>query len=98
MNNEINELSKDILRQELYNLLKSEVLEVNFIKTDGTKRRLICTLLPGYLPAQQDIEEQIKRKNENIVCAWDIENQGWRSFRIDSIIEYSKYENTVAGW
>jgi hypothetical protein len=72
--------------------LKKELLEnvvnVLFLKKDGTERRMICTLRPDLLPAQTDLEEAVQKKtpNPDVLAVWDLENEGWRSFRYDSII------------
>ena len=72
--------------------LLDDVVEVLFVKKDGTERRMVCTLKPDLLPAQTDLEEQVQKKasNPDILAVWDLENQGWRSFRYDSIIGFTK--------
>lgn len=67
-------------------------VEVLFTKKDGTERKMLCTLKPDLLPAQTDLEEAVQKKTPNpaVLAVWDIENQGWRSFRWDSIIGFSK--------
>lgn len=68
------------------------VVEVLFVKKDGTERRMVCTLKPGLLPAQTDLEEAVQKKtpNPDVLAVWDLENQGWRSFRYDSVIGFTK--------
>ena len=72
--------------------LLDDVVEVLFVKKDGTERRMICTLKPDLLPAQTDLEEQVQKKTSNpdVLAVWDLENQGWRSFRYDSVIGFTK--------
>lgn len=69
--------------------LHENVVEVHFTKVNGETRVLRCTLDAKYLPPNYDakhLEEQHKRKeNLAVVAAWDLNNHGWRSFRIDSI-------------
>lgn len=74
-------------RGELIEWLKHGVCTINFTKVDGTIRDMECTLNSHYLPDQVDIEEQIqtRKPNESILAVWDTINNGWRSFRIDSI-------------
>lgn len=75
-------------RNELIQMLKEAVITVNSTKTDGTFRRMVCTLRDDILPEQTDVEEHIQRKvNTETLVVWDIEADGWRSFRIDSIID-----------
>ena len=76
----------------LKNALHNGVVEVLFVKKDGTERRLVCTLDPDFLPAQTDLEEAVQKKtpNPDVLAVWDIENRGWRSFRYDSIIGFTE--------
>jgi hypothetical protein len=50
---------------------------------------MICTLKPDALPAQVDLEESIPRKtNDDVMAVFDVEKQDWRSFRLDSVINW----------
>lgn len=75
----------------LKGVLQTGIVEVNFVKKDGTQRKLLCTLMPSELPAQTDLEEAVQKKtpNPDVLAVWDIENKGWRSFRYDSILGFS---------
>ena len=74
--------------------LFENVVNVLFVKKDGTERKLICTLKPDLLPVQTDLEEAVQKKtpNPDVLAVWDIENKGWRSFRYDSILGYMVQE------
>jgi hypothetical protein len=74
--------------------LFENVVNVLFVKKDGTERQLICTLKPDLLPVQTDLEEAVQKKtpNPDVLAVWDIENKGWRSFRYDSILGYMVHE------
>ena len=76
-------------RNALLNDLKQNVIEVTFNKVNGTQRVMRCTLDPRYIPVSVDskhLDEQHARKeNENTIAVWDLHNNGWRSFRIDSV-------------
>lgn len=78
----------DYLKQALLD----DVVEVLFVKKDGTERRMVCTLKPDLLPVQTDLEEAVQKKtpNPDVLAVWDLENQGWRSFRYDSVIGFTK--------
>jgi len=75
----------------LKNALHEGIVEVVFIKKDGTERKLKCTLKADLLPAQTDLEEAVQKKtpNPDVLAVWDLENEGWRSFRYDSVIGFS---------
>jgi len=70
--------------------LKNGICKVIFTKANGDDRVMHCTLNESMLPAQKDIEEEIQKKkpNPNALAVWDTENNGWRSFRWDSIKEF----------
>lgn len=69
--------------------LRQRVLEVDFVKADGSTRTLKCTLKADLLPKPDkpliDTLKKPKTENLEVIAAWDIENKGWRSFRLDSI-------------
>jgi len=80
-------------KDALISLLKNEIVEVKFNKVDGTERVMKCTLREDHVkPYEKVTEGREKKVNENIISVWDIENDGWRSFRVDSIISFYKYE------
>jgi hypothetical protein len=78
-------------RQTLTELIRSGIVEVKFTKVDGSERVLKCTLQPQYLPESVE-KEGIKVKNEEVQSVWDIDSNGWRSFRFDSVKEFKVIE------
>jgi len=72
-------------KSELSEMLRNRRLEVSFIKKDGSLRVMNCTLLEKYLPTND--KETTKKENDSVLSVWDIDNSGWRSFRLDSITE-----------
>ena len=77
-------------RDTLLKDLRDNVIEVTFIKVDGTSRLLRCTLDPKLLPESyikedEEKEKAFHRENTNVISAWDVQKGGWRSFRIDSV-------------
>lgn len=73
-----------IEKSELVEILKQTVVEVIFEKKDGTMRHMECTLDPAYFPEKNE-ETRTRKENENVLSVWDVEKNGWRSFRMDSI-------------
>ena len=62
------------------------LLVINFTKLDGTARALRSTLSPDLIPA--DLMPKGEKKlnlSEDAIRVYDVENQGWRSFRVDSV-------------
>ncbi len=77
----------EFLKSELF----KNIVTVDFIKKDGTQRKLRCTLRADLLPPQTDLEEAVQNKtaNPDVLAVWDLENEGWRSFRYDSVIGFT---------
>ena len=69
--------------------LKDHVMEVAFNKVNGERRLMRCTLDSRVIPQNVDynhLDEQHSRKeNKNVIACWDVQANGWRSFRIDSV-------------
>lgn len=71
-------------------LQSSPEVTVVFTKADGTERTMKCTLDPALLPKQEvkeSTDKPARKHNENILPVYDVEAEGWRSFRIKSIKE-----------
>ena len=79
-------------KEELIKLLKSKVVTIKFRKKDDSIRKMVCTLSEDYLPEPEDItegpEKKKKKENPNTLPVWDLEKLAWRSFRVDSVVEY----------
>lgn len=62
------------------------LLVINFTKLDGTARALRSTLNSELIPADM-IPKGEKKLNlsEDAIRVYDVENKGWRSFRVDSV-------------
>lgn len=76
-----------LIRSELVSQLKKSKGKITFTKVDGTTRVMECTLIQDLLPDQMDVEEYIseRRANEEVLAVWDLEKDGWRSFRLDRV-------------
>jgi hypothetical protein len=76
-------------RDTLLKDLQQNVIKVTFTKINGEKREMRCTLMDKYLPSNTDknhlIAEHKKVENLSVLAVWDLDNGGWRSFRIDSV-------------
>ena len=85
---------RNVLLKDLF----SEVLEVTFTKVNGETRVMRCTLRQDLLPQNTDIkhldEEHKKEQNLAVIAAWDLQANGWRSFRVDSV----QYVQSMIGY
>lgn len=72
-------------REALIDQLKGNVLTVTFTKKDGTERVMRCTLREDLLPKREVNENTERKVNEEVLPVYDLEANGFRSFRVDSI-------------
>jgi hypothetical protein len=70
--------------KEWQDALRNHVLNVHFTKADGTERAMICTLNQQEIPAELMPSKPAKESQE-LVRVFDLEMEGWRSFRIASV-------------
>ena len=80
-------------RDTLLRDLRQSILDVTFTKVNGEERKMRCTLVPSLLPEtyrtsleEQTAEKQFHQINQDVIACWDLESNGWRSFRVDSVI------------
>ena len=71
--------------------LKKNVIKVTFTKVNGDERVMRCTLHDSIFP-EQNISGIKKKENLDVLSVWDLDNNGWRSFRLDSVIDYQVVE------
>ena len=76
-------------KEEIRNYLRGGIMQVQFTKVDGTARTMLCTLNEQYIPEEKmpsatvDISEVVY--DENVMRVFDIQADGWRSFRVASV-------------
>jgi len=73
-------------RQWLINRLKDGPASISFMKVDGTKRVMLCTLQEDVVPVIENKTDKVKVANTEVLPVYDLEAKGWRSFRLDSIL------------
>lgn len=80
-----------ITREFILENLKEELVVV-FVKSNGEERSLKCTQNESLMNIKQDepeeelIKNPIERKvNLDQIRVYDLENNGWRSFNINSV-------------
>jgi len=72
-------------RDEIVDMLKTNVCRVTFTKVNREERSMPCTLREDMLPPAE-IKESTKKPNENVVSVWVTDIDQWRSFRVDSLL------------
>lgn len=80
-------------RDTIVAALKEGVCVVNFTKQSGEDRVMQCTLKEDLLPPAEKTDplsqKKVRSVTEEVVVVWDVEKEGWRSFRLDSVNTFS---------
>ncbi len=75
------------LRSELVRALKNNLCEVRFIKADGTKRVMQCTLLETFMP--EDLSKKVRAASNgkaDYISVWCTETNEWRAFSLERFL------------
>jgi hypothetical protein len=85
------EADRKLFREWLTNVIRTERVNINFVKADGTERWLHCSLHPDLIPADKLQKEEAapRKRSEDALSVWDLEKQDWRSFRFDRVKQFS---------
>ena len=89
LNGQIDQNNSSWQNEFLKTKLHEGVVNVRFIKKDGTERSMRCTLQSQYLPEQTTAGSE-RKENPDTLAVWDLEKEAWRSFRFDSVIGFSE--------
>lgn len=79
-------------QEQIVQDLKSGTVVVTFNKVNGDKRVMTCTLHESVIPTPVASDSEINRNrepNEQVQVVWDVNADGWRSFRWDKVTETS---------
>lgn len=80
----------DFDKEEVKSLLRENKCSVTFEKVNGEIRKMLCTLNSSLIP-QEEVEVGEKRtkvENVDVLPVYDLESNGWRSFRWNSLKEF----------
>jgi hypothetical protein len=66
---------------------RGDILIVEFTKKNGEKRKMKCTTSLDRIPESEHPQEgsTFTYNTEKSLRVYDIEAEGWRSFRVDSV-------------
>jgi hypothetical protein len=71
-------------------LANANYVIVKFYKRDGSIRDMKCTTNPTKFKNTYEKKTAITRDpKEGVVSVWDLEEDAWRSIRLDSIIDWA---------
>lgn len=79
-------------KEHLKDLLKRKIVQIKFKKKDGSERVMKCTLQEDIVPIYEKKTERVKKQNEETLAVWDLEKDSFRSFKLDSVIDYQVLE------
>ena len=86
------EAERGVFRDWVTGALRTDKIVVEFVKTDGTLRKMSATLDPLVVPTVPEPKilaegevARVKKVNTEVCSVWDIEAKGWRSFRFDKV-------------
>jgi hypothetical protein len=71
-------------KESITEQLRQGILDIQFIKKDGSLREMRCTLNEKYLPTTTT--ESTKKENTEVLTVWDIDSNGWRSFIVKQLV------------
>ena len=81
------DFSDDESKNWLKSMLQSEVVTLTFTKKDGSERVMQATLSESRIPSSEKSSERAGTRtySDEAQPVYDIESNGWRSFRWDSL-------------
>lgn len=81
---------------EIVELLRAGIVTVRFEKSDGTAREMRCTLHPSKLPPPKPGATTAREPNPNLIVCWDVDANGWRSFKPSRLLEEPELVETLS--
>lgn len=76
--------------ETLKEMLKTEEVKVKFTKKNGELREMLCTTDLESVPTfMHPTGESSREPNKDVARVFDIDLQQWRSFRYDSVSEFT---------
>ena len=78
-------------RVDLQTALRSGTADVTFIKKDGTKRVMKCTLQEEIAVPYEKKTDRTREVKDHILPVWDLEANAWKSINMDTIEDVKIY-------
>jgi hypothetical protein len=75
-------------KENLIDMLRNNIVTVTFTKVNGDERVMKCTLRSEMIPNAPTQNGELvvdQKQSSNNVSVWDVDSQGWRSFRVASV-------------
>lgn len=76
-------------RDQMVQHLQNSTCVVTFTKKNGEDRVMKCTLVFDHIPEENHPKGTgTSSVNLDVIKVYDLESEGWRSFRVDSITDF----------
>lgn len=75
----------NLTRESLLTALGNDVCDVLFVKKDGSERKMRCTRDLKRAPHAPVPKNENFEDNPDVIRAYDLEAEGWRSFIIANV-------------
>ena len=86
---------RDNIKSKIKDIIADSKVTIRFIKANGEERILTGTNSPSLVPETSwDDPSGARKPNEAVQVIYDLENDGWRSFKWDNLIEISYPDKT----
>lgn len=76
-------------RDDLKQILTQNVVTVDFLKLNGDRRVMTCTLREDIKPPATKTDPMsqtaVREIADSVISVWDVNAQGWRSFRYERV-------------
>lgn len=79
------QLDKQALYDWLKVVLKEREVNIEFVKKDGSTRKMIATLQESVVPQYEKKTDREKKATIELMSVFDVELKEWRSFKLDSL-------------
>lgn len=83
-------------KEDIKNSLHKAICKVTFTKSNGEERIMYCTLNESLIPIDTAPSSEMKRtkkENPDVQPVYDVKSLGWRSFRWDSVKDFTSESN-----
>ena len=84
-------------KEQMISTLQENVCSVMFEKKNNSVRQMHCTLNPEFAPWILRTKGKGAPRHEGVIAVWDIEERGWRSFRVKSVLQFDVLEEISEG-
>ena len=74
-------------KENLNELLRTNIVTVAFTKVNGEERVMRCTLLSEHIPnaPKTNGTTVARQSSSDVVSVWDLDANGWRSFKVNNV-------------